>query len=88
MHNMKNIILYLLAAILAYPIANFEILRLPRFEYEGHIRIFVSGPALILLGVILMKSNTARIHRYIGVAIAALGLIYTGLIVIALLKET
>ena len=85
------IVLYIISAILLYPILSYFIIYdfrflkyLPEIPYQWHIQVLFSSPLLLIIGIYLIKKHKSY-NRVIGIVLSGIAIVWFLLMLIEII---
>ena len=89
-YNMKRlflIVLYIISAVLLYPIVSYVILYyfhfleyLPEIPYQAHLQVLYSAPTLLIIGIYLIIKHKSY-NRVVGIAFCSIAIIWLTILI-------
>lgn len=94
--NYQIVLVYLLSLLFLYPVVahilmfriGYLVDKLPHGQFWVYMQIFLSGPAIIILGLVLyFKYGQIKLNKFIGIALVLIGLYWLYILINDIIKE-
>lgn len=94
--NYQIVLVYFLSLLFLYPVVahilmyrlGYLVDKLPHGQFWIYMQIFLSGPAIIILGLVLyFKYRQIKLNKFIGIALVLIGLYWLYILISDIIKE-